>query len=61
MESSWSLIQLRPGLGQGTERVGQPPALPELLVNWRCCIPAAALQPLQLGSDSTPVPPCAPQ
>lgn len=38
-ESSWSLIQLRPGLGQGTQWVGQP-ALPELLVSWRCCIPA---------------------
>ena len=23
MESSWSLIQLRPGLGQGTEQAGQ--------------------------------------
>lgn len=34
VESSWSLIQLRPEARAGHRRVGQPPALPELLVNW---------------------------
>ena len=40
VESSWSSIQLRTGLGQGTEWVGQHPALWELLVDWRRYSPA---------------------